>query len=243
MRLLIDEKDLALLLEKKRDLIGNKVTIDTIIAGVSFLLSVFTASYNDFLGIRGFGIVLKTISCIIGIVYCLKIVKDVSEMLKNKYDHEVLFQDIEQLNMIQHNHSLVAVKDNSCEEKLRYLVYYDERWDCKLFLNYKTQNRNNEAALKEQVAADLNLNSDDIVCNYITSRVQEKYSVSHQEMRVYNHRLYEMYFNYIPDKFKKDNFEVNGKHYYWMTIEEMEKDDNIKEKNLEVVDFVKEYIK
>lgn len=47
MRLLIDEKDLALLLEKKRDLIGNKVTIDTIIAGV-FLLSVFTASYNDF---------------------------------------------------------------------------------------------------------------------------------------------------------------------------------------------------
>ena len=27
------------------------------------------------------------------------------------------------------------------------------------------------------------------------------------------------------------------------TIEEMEKDDNIKEKNLEVVDFVKEYIK
>ena len=81
------------------------------------------------------------------------------------------------LNMIQHNHSLVAVKDNSCEEKLGYLVYYDERWDCKLFLNYKTQNRNNEAALKEQVAADLNLNSDDIVCNYITSRVQEKYSV------------------------------------------------------------------
>ena len=36
MRLLIDEKDLALLLEKKRDLIGNKVTIDTIIAGVSY---------------------------------------------------------------------------------------------------------------------------------------------------------------------------------------------------------------
>lgn len=36
MRLLIDEKDLALLLEKKRDLIGNKVTIDTIIAGVFF---------------------------------------------------------------------------------------------------------------------------------------------------------------------------------------------------------------
>lgn len=46
----------------------------------------------------------------IGIVYCLKIVKDVSEMVKNKYDHEVLLQDIEHLNMIQHNHSLIAIK-------------------------------------------------------------------------------------------------------------------------------------
>ena len=136
MRLLIDEKELALLLEKKRDLIGNKVTIDTIIAGISFLLSVFTASYDDLLGIRGAGIALKTIFCMIGIVYCLKIVKDVSEMVKNKYDHEVLLQDIEHLNMIQHNHSLIAIKNQVGEEK-RYLVYYDERWDCKLFLNYK----------------------------------------------------------------------------------------------------------
>ena len=49
-------------------------------------------------------------------------------------------------------------------EEKRYLVYYDERWDCKLFLNYKTQNGNNEAALKEQVSVDLNLNSGDITC-------------------------------------------------------------------------------
>ena len=41
MKLLIEKSDLELLLEKKRDLIGNKVTIDTIIAGISFLLSVF----------------------------------------------------------------------------------------------------------------------------------------------------------------------------------------------------------
>lgn len=65
MRLLIDKKDLELLLEKKREFIGNKVAIDTIIAGVSFLLSVFTASYDDILGIPG--IVLKTIFCMIGI--------------------------------------------------------------------------------------------------------------------------------------------------------------------------------
>ena len=41
---------------------------------------------------------------------------------------------------------------------------------------------------------------------------------------------------------KKDNFVVNGKHYYWMSVTEMEKDENIMGKNREVVDFVKEKI-
>ena len=36
MKLLIEKTDLELLLEKKRELIGNKVTVDTIIAGIWF---------------------------------------------------------------------------------------------------------------------------------------------------------------------------------------------------------------
>lgn len=167
MRLLIDEKDLALLLEKKRDFVGNKVTADTIIAGISFLLSVFTASYEDILGIPG--VVLKLFlfyrDYLLFRNYARHLIQN-----KNKYNHEVLFQDIEHLNMIQHNHSLVVIKDAASN---RYLVYYDERWDCKLFLNYKTQDRNNESALKEQVAADLGLDSTNLLFDYIASRVQE----------------------------------------------------------------------
>ena len=148
MRLLIDKNELELLLEKKREFIGNKVTFDTVIAGISFLLSVLTASYDDVFGIQG--IVLKTVFCTVGVVYVLKI-------------------------------------------NLRY----------------------------------------------ITSRVQEKYSVSHDEKRTYNHRLYELQISDWPAKKQKD-FVVNGKHYYWMSIADMEKDKNIVKKNLEVVDFVKE---
>ena len=44
------------------------------------------------------------------------------------------------------------------------------------------------------------------------------------------------------EKMKKDSFVVNGKRYYWMSVTEMEKDENIMEKNREVVDFVKEKI-
>lgn len=41
---------------------------------------------------------------------------------------------------------------------------------------------------------------------------------------------------------KKDNFVINNKYYYWMTMDEMLSDSNIKEKNLEVVYFVKDSI-
>ena len=146
-------------------------------------------------------------------------------MHKNKYDHNILLNDIQKLDKIQHKHSLVAIQfpDTSAEKK--YLVYYDERWDCKLFLNYKTVDR----ADKSQIN-----------CRYISSKVQEKYSESHQENRIYNHRLYEIKIQVFPEDEQKENFVVNGRHYYWMSISDMERDPNIVKKNLDVIDFVKE---
>lgn len=41
---------------------------------------------------------------------------------------------------------------------------------------------------------------------------------------------------------KEDDFSVNGVHYFWMTIPEMQKDKNIMNKNMDVVDFVNETI-
>mgnify|MGYP004647251233 CR=1 FL=1 len=238
MRLLIEKKDLELLLEKKRDFIGNKVTFDTVIAGISFLLSTFTATYEDILGIPGK--IIKIIFCLIGIIYAIKIIKDIYEMHKNKYDHNILLNDIQKLDKIQHKHSLVAIQfpDTSAEKK--YLVYYDERWDCKLFLNYKTVDRADEESVINKVSADLNVDKSQINCRYISSKVQEKYSESHQENRIYNHRLYEIKIQVFPEDEQKENFVVNGRHYYWMSISDMERDPNIVKKNLDVIDFVKE---
>lgn len=161
-------------------------------------------------------------------------------MCKNKYDHNMLLEDIEKLDKIQHKHSLIVIRfpDSSAEKK--YLVYDDERWDCKLFPNYKTRDRADEESVINNVAMDLNVAKSQMSCRYISSRVQEKYSESHQENRVYNHRLYEIKIDEFPDNEKKEDFIVNGRHYYWMSISDMEKDSNIAKKNLEVIDFVKE---
>lgn len=58
---------------------------------------------------------------------------------------------IEKLNTIQHNHSLVAIKDTFSVESKRYLTYYDEKWECKLFLNFKTIEEDNENNLIENL--------------------------------------------------------------------------------------------
>lgn len=120
-------------------------------------------------------------------------------MHKNKYDHNILLNDIQKLDKIQHKHSLVAIQfpDTSAEKK--YLVYYDERWDCKLFLNYKTVDRADEESVINKVSADLNVDKSQINCRYISSKVQEKYSESHQENRIYNHRLYEIKIQVFPE--------------------------------------------
>ena len=128
------------------------------------------------------------------------------------------------------------------KNKDKYLLYDDERWQCKLFINYKTKDENNETAIKEALEKDLQLDTSTINCEFVTSRTQEKYSVSHNENRIYNHNLYSITLSKLPAYMKKDNFVINNKHYYWMTMDEMLSDSNIKEKNLEVVYFVKDSI-
>lgn len=202
MQLLIDKTKLELLFEQKREYIGNKVTVDSIIASVSFLLSVFSA----------------------------------------EYDHIKLTKDIIGVDMIQHNHSLIVIRDTFRKPAMRFLVYYDERWDCKLFLNLKTVSGDNENAILEYLSASLQIPRKELKAKYLTSRVQEKYSVSHGETRVYNHRLYEVTIQEFAHNMKENDFSVNGVHYFWMTIPEMQKDKNIMDKNMDVVDFVNETI-
>lgn len=172
----------------------------------------------------------------------MKIGRDLVVMHTDSYDHIKLMKDIEDLDMIQHKHSLIMIKRNINPKVSQFLLYYDEKWDCKLFLNYKTVDRNNERNIVNHIAEDLNMDAKKINCRYVASRVQEKYSVSHNEDRVYQHRLYEISFEKMPELALKEDFVLNDRHYYWMSISDMEKDENIVQKNLEVVDFVKENV-
>ena len=65
-----------------------------------------------------------------------------------------------------------------------YLPIFRKRLDRKLFLNYKTVDRADEESVINKVSAGLNVDKSQINCRYISSKVQEKYSESHQENRI-----------------------------------------------------------
>ncbi len=86
-------------------ILERKMIGETMIAGISFLLSVFTATYSDWFGIPG--IVFKTVFCFIGILYCAKIVKDIVEMYRDKYNPPVSVRT--SLTNLHYNEGLLII--------------------------------------------------------------------------------------------------------------------------------------
>ena len=126
-----------------------------------------------------------------------------------------------------HNYSLIIIK-----YKNKYLLYDDQRWKCKLFINYKTVNKDNEQHLINFISKNLEIDISLISYKYITSKIQIKYSISHNEYKTYNHSLYLVTLSFLQTIIINNDFIIKNKHYYWMTMNMISNDKSIKEKNL-----------
>lgn len=238
MKLLIDEKSLKYLLETKRDCIGYKLSngIEDTFAGIGFLASLAVAEYKD-LGFLS-GEIIKVVLAIIGIAYSFRGIIMIVKNVKEPYNQNDMYNDIKKLDEVTHPFSVVAIKDTFNEYPNRYLLYYDERWDCKFFPSYKTVD-NNEDNIKSKLSSELKVDESKIKLEFKTFEIQKKFSVSHNEDRVYDHRAYVAQVTYFSDLMKKDEFEIEGKKYCWMTIHDMEKDERIMQINADVVGLIK----
>ena len=67
-----------------------------------------------------------------------------------------------------HNYSLIIIK-----YKNKYLLYDDQRWKCKLFINYKTVNKDNEQHLINFISKDLEINTSLIHANILLLKFKE----------------------------------------------------------------------
>ncbi len=130
-----------------------------------------------------------------------------------------------------HDFSLLAIKNSEG----KYLQKYDDEWKCWLFPYIRSNDKNKENV--DDFAS--NLLHKEISTTYIAHAKHCKYSVRDDVYKIYNHKLYQVLFDEIPENIVNNSLIFDGIKYRWMSIKEMEDNENIMQKNEEVVAFVK----
>lgn len=239
-RILIDEGKLRLILEKHSSEIGKKADFSNAVAAATFTVSCCIATYENWWILPGW--LIKASIVTIASLWLIWSVLMTCINKKSNFDHEVLFEEIKEQNEIKHPFSLVSIKDTFNDYPNKYLLYYDKRWRCWFFFNYKTidDEENNIQNMKSKLSFALKIGESNISISYKTEKLHSKFSVSDNEMKVYEHKLYEGVISNPTDDVIKTKFDIDGVQYKWMTIAEMEADPVIQKKNADVVEFVKQ---
>lgn len=151
---------------------------------------------------------------------------------------------MEKKNQIKHPFSIVVVKNEFKQYPDRFLVYYDSRWKCRLFLNFRTQQdmTENEEKIKRGLSNALQVDISDIKIDYKNTYLHKKFSYSDQCEKWYEHTIYQAHISHMPETEQSDSFVINGRQYFWMSLPEMERDQIMMERNNDIVSFVKQLV-
>ncbi len=138
---------------------------------------------------------------------------------------------VEFMKDVKHKFSLIAIQDTEG----RFLQSYDERWNCWLFPYFKTLDSN-----KENIDREVSiLLQQDVSTKYIARTTHCKYSVSDEVYKIYEHMLYGVVLDEIPEHMVGELFELGEKTYSWKRMKDLELDRNVMDKNDDVIAFVK----
>ncbi len=195
---------------------------------VVLLISAFTGDYKD-LWIPPAAI--RAGFCLVALINIIVILKEIRTL--PKYSKEQMIKDIEALDMKDRRSSIVAIqkKDNN----RKYLVYDNPAWGFRMFPNFKTQDYENEKSIAEHLARELNVRESDISIRHKGTGNEQKYATAHNEVRAYD---YSFYSADLGTDLPSEDFEIDGRHYHWMTIQEMLSDSAIREHNEYIVERV-----
>lgn len=244
-RIYLETDRLKLILSEHKDEIGKRVIngIEKIIAAIAFWIPM---AISDFSKWKTIGSIIQIILVISGIVYTCYAIYYTFCAIKNPFNKDRLYEEIEEENLMkEHPHSIVLIKDTFHSNDNRFLLYYDARWNCRLFLNYATITSDYELDMENIVRhlqMELKVSKNNLDGAFAFEKVHEKYSVSAKENRCYRHRFYQFLIKQFDEKIEQDSFEIDGKKFYWMSIAEMEQDKRIMEVNSDIVSMVKKAV-
>lgn len=239
--LIVNKNRLKLLLTEKKDFIGLwKVPVYGELLSISvFSVGIATTEFKSVWGLEA--ITIKTGCIVLCMLLFVQCVYDLGKCFMKPYDHEQLYKDISKLDEKPHCFSLVVIKDTFNTPSNKFLLQYVDSWKCKLFLYYRTV-ENDEMHIKQQLAGEFGVSEEDIALEYKFHKEHIKFSVKENREKKYLHTIYYAKFKDMPSVMKNVTFEIQGKHYYWMNFNDMEKDGAIQKYNSDIVNFVKEIV-
>lgn len=239
--LLISKEQLRATLAEHESDIGHKAGngILTVLSGLAAIIPAIFSGYYKY-GI--WGIVGMIVLITLGGTAAIMGMKEIWSSIKHPFDSNKLGEEI--ISMSTHPFSIVAIKDTFQQFPNRFLLYYDTRWQCDFFLNYRTQTdeRKNTEFIKKRLSEQLKVDVKSIQLDYKTEDIYTKYSVSDKCNKSYDHRIYQATIGKFPEIMKSDRFMIDGVSYHWATTQEMNNDPDIKAKNSEMVKLIEEYI-
>lgn len=206
-----------------------------IVTGLTIFIPELRSALNS-----GKADIAQWILLIVGVtVFCYGTYRIV-QFARRRYNAKTLYTDVKNMDETHYRFSLVAIKDTFNTYPNRFLLKHDDDWKCDLFFSFPTKDEENEDIdnIKRRLSHLLKVPESEISVEYVDEALQTKFSQREKIMKAYDHRLYHAEIAEFPSFEKADTFEVDGIAYKWETIEEMKKDDDIREKNLDVVNFV-----
>ena len=79
----------------------------------------------------------------------------------------------------------------------------------------------------------------EVTTEYVSAAKHCKYSVSDDVYKIFNHKLYRLLPDFLPENIPDNAFTIGEYSCKWMSLEDMEKDERIMEVNEEVIAFVR----
>lgn len=230
----LKKENLKLILSRYDRFFKRKVLdISNISAGISLLLTGLTTNVPYLL----LFIVLLLMSIFLIIYGVVNLVQD----FKEKSAKDSLFQEIIDSNIPEVRYDAIfVIKDTFKDHSNRYLLYYDIGWEVWFFpwlrdLDYKK--------IRIYISSILQIPVNSLKVTLLKTKESTKISIPSGVKKTYNFAIYEVIINKSGFKknmiLSKDSFNISKREFSWMTMIEIENNQNILDKNKDVVEIIK----
>lgn len=241
MELIIEKKDLKILLDKHKDSIGNYKFKEYVVSLFVYVITLFTVEFRDILFIKKEWAIFAYIVFICYLLY--ECVVSFRKMKKDNVTSDKLLDEIVELDKETHDHTILMIKDKFTKYPNRFLLYKELTWQgSMLFLNKRTikDKQEHENEIIQYISDKLHIDKCYITIKYKREHIHTKYSKSAKKYKKYRHQFYEVNISNFPEQLQNDSFVIDDVEYKWMSLRDMWLDEDIVHDNGDIVNYVKE---